>query len=277
MHPKTRSGIKRIVLISDLHVGSTKAVLPLGFKTKEGNEIWPNAVQKWLVECWVRMQDYVESVVGKDKYVLVFNGDLIEGIHHGTKEVWSPELGDQVAACIELLTPLAKRAEKTYVVRGTECHTNNHEQTVAQQIGAEANPDADGLHSFDRLTLDLNGVRCVFRHHVSQTTRRYLGGSQLSVHLAEEQLEAANNGEQIPRVVCFGHQHKFRLYQDDNGLALICPPWQGMTRHCHKVVSQARCKPGVVILDTKGQNYGQLPQIHVKLYECPHSTSMCLN
>jgi hypothetical protein len=257
-----------LVILSDIHAGSSKAVLPPGFVTVEGNEVKQNALQAWQWQCWLRMQDFVAARVGADQFGLVLNGDLVEGIHHGTKEIISSEVGDHATAAIQLLEPIAARAARVFVVRGTEAHVNNHEHTIAKKLGGVLNPEL-GIHAFDRLTLEVAGVRCVFRHHIGTTMRRGLAGSQLSLQLAEEQVEAANNGEPIPRVLACAHRHKGGVYKDDNGMCVITPAWQALTRFAHKVVSPARCKPGVIILDWRNCNEGDLPQVHEKYYAAP--------
>jgi hypothetical protein len=264
-----------LVVLSDIHAGSTKAVLPPGFVTVEGNEVKQNALQAWQWDCWRRMEDHVAERVGTAKFGLVLNGDLIEGIHHGTKEIISPEIGDHAAAAIQLLAPIAEKAARVFVVRGTEAHVNNHEHMIAKKLGGALNPDL-GIHAFDRLTLEVCGVRCVFRHHIGTTTRRGLAGTALSVQLAEEQVEAANNGEPIPRVLGCAHRHKGSVWRDDNGVSFVTPAWQALTRFAHKVVSQARCKPGVVILDWRNCNEGDLPQVFEKYYAAPQPKAIRL-
>lgn len=267
--------IKAVVTLADLHLGSTVALLPPGFVTLEGNEIKLNAIQEWLWECWSRANKFLEDELGDDPFALVLNGDLIEGNHHGTKQIWSPEVGDHKLAAIEVLSPLAAKAAVTFVVRGTECHVNNTEVSIADAINAAFNPETKN-RAFDRLTLDVNGVRHVFRHHIGSTIRRGLAGTQLSTNLAEEQLEAVNNGEEIPRVVCCAHRHKHGIYQDDNGICVVSPPWQALTRFGHKVVSQARTKPGVFLIDHRNTQYGDLPQIKARLYDTPQPSAFRL-
>lgn len=264
----TANPIKLVVLVSDIHCGSTTGLLPPGFKNFEANEIKQNPVQEWLWEAWTRGQDWVAGVVGSDPFALVINGDSIEGVHHGTKQVVSPQVGDHAAAAKIAVMPLARRAARRFVVRGTECHTGEHEIALGDDIGAEINPDL-GLPIFDRLTVDVNGTRCVFRHHISASVRRNLAGSGLSIALAEEQVESANNEEPLTRVLCCAHRHKFGVYKDDNGVCVVTPPWQFLTRFGHKVVSPARCKPGFVVLDWRGEAEGALPHVHSKIYKTP--------
>lgn len=264
-----------VVILSDLHVGSTKALLPEGYVNVEGAEIKQNAIQQWLWDCWIRANNFIEQTTGGDEFSLVVNGDLIEGIHHGTKEIWSPEIGDHAMACAKLLQPLAEKAHKLFVVRGTEAHVNNHEGAIGGKLGAVINPEL-GIAAFDRLTLDVHGIRCVFRHHIGTTTRRGLAGTQLSVNLAEEQVEAAVNGEPIPRILVCSHRHKPGIYRDGTGMAVVTPAWQTLTRFAHKVVSQARCTPGVQILDWRGCAPGELPRIHERYYQTPHPQAISL-
>lgn len=265
---KPKRSVKLIAVLADLHVGSTKAIIPPGFTTLEGNEIKLNAMQHWLWDCWCRANAFLLGVTNGDPFALVLNGDLIEGNHHGTKEIWSVDVKDHVEAAHKLLGFISGNAEKTFVVRGTECHTNNQEVSLGQMLGAEKCKET-GLAAFDRLTLDLNGIRHVFRHHIGTSVRRGLAGTQLSVNLAEEQVEAVNNREPIPRFVGFAHRHKFGIYQDDNGIAVVSPPWQGLTRFGHKVVSQARTKPGIYILDYRNSDYEQNPVIKHQVYDTP--------
>lgn len=271
----TRRGIEVVAVLSDIHAGSTKGLFPPGFETLEGQKVEQNVFQVWLWECWLRANAFLEETLDGAPFALVLNGDLIEGVHHGTKEIISPEVADHRLAAVAILEPLAKKAEKLFVVRGTECHVNNHEVSIGKELGAVRNSET-GIHAFDRLTIDVCGVRCVFRHHIPASVRRNLSATQLSIQLAEEQLEAANNGEKIPRVVACAHRHKPGFYQDDNGLCFVSPPWQVLTRHGHKVVSPARTKPGIQILDWRGLAHGKLPRFIPRYYEAPKPQAIAL-
>jgi len=276
MAHKTRKPIKRVVICSDLHIGSTKGLLEPGFTTLEGNKVSLNAMQEWLWLCWKKANRFIDEQVGDEPFAFVVNGDIIEGIHHGTKEIWSPEIADQRRAAVEILKPLVAKATASFIVRGTECHVQNTESGIGEQLGCVKDEET-GLHAFDRLVLELNSVRHVFRHHIGTSVRRGLAGTQLSANLAEEQVEAANNGEKIPRVVVCSHRHKFGLYQDTNGLLVVTPPFQGLTRFGHKVVSQARTNPGIVILDYSGKQLGELPTVIEKTFKTPEAKTIELS
>lgn len=258
-----------LAVFSDLHAGSTVALMPPGFVTIEGTAMEQTPLQSWLWQCWQDGQAWLADLVGQDPYALVLNGDLIEGAHHGTKQIISPDILDHVACALEIIRPMHAKAARTFVVRGTECHTGSTEHGIAQALKL---PDV----ARDRLTIDIAGVRCVFRHHIGTSTRRGLQGTQLSMQLSEEQVEAACNREPIPRVLCCAHRHVFGHWKDNHGLCVVSPPWQGLSRFAHKVVSQARTKPGLFVLDWRGVPDGELPHVHARTYDTPQPEAVTL-
>ena len=261
-----KDGIRLLVIVSDIHAGSTLAILPPDFETLEGNPVEQNATQKWLWEAWKdATQKWLPDLLGKSPHALILNGDLREGIHHGTKQVISPEPADHDAAAIAILKPLADKAAKTFITLGTESHVGNSENSIAKALGAQR-PPGKQRWAWDCLSLKVAGVRCVFRHHVSTSSRLYLRASALSINLGNEQLEAANNGEEIPQVVGYGHRHTFDFYQRHNAICFTTPAWQVLSRFGQKVVGSARPQPGMVVLDWRDKADGELPEMHVKTY-----------
>lgn len=245
-------GIRKIVVLSDLHIGSPFALIPHGFVTSHGNEIRPNSVQEWLMECWEDAQTWIAEQVAGEPYVLVVNGDAIDGLHHGAVEAFSNEIEDQIEAAGFILGPVARRAEKTFFVEGTECHTNGHEHRIALAVGAEMNQETK-RHIFDRLTMVCGDHTVVFKHHTGASMRSWTEASAFSSHLAEERVQASMNGHPIPDVLCMAHRHKFGHWEDAHGHAIVTPPWQCATRYARKVVPNPIVRPGVVMLDMGGK------------------------
>lgn len=267
--------LKLNVVISDIHCGSTVALMPPGFVTSEGQEIKQNPVQKWLWDCWRRAEDFIGEVVGSDPFAMTINGDAIEGVHHGTKQVISPDTKDHVTCAEQVLEPLAKKAARVFFVKGTECHTNGHELTLGKILGGDPDPDSHPtkpVHAFDRLSMEMHGTRCAFSHHIGTSIRDYLEATQFSIAINQELVAARTNGEEEPRVICRAHRHRFGFFGNGHSMCFVTPPWQALTRFGHKVVPGARCHPGVVILDWRGAELGALPAFHYKTYEAPHQT-----
>lgn len=264
-----------LLIVSDLHCGSSVGLLPPNFKTLEGQPVNQSAWQEWLWECWTEMLLWVERETAGSNYAVVINGDIIEGVHHGTKQVISPDVSDHLNAAEIVCRPLIARASRTYIVKGTECHTNGTETTLGKILRTESNPDT-GLPSWDRLHLTIRGCRCAFSHHVGTSTRSWTEATQLASILAEEALQAMKNGEDFPQVVGRAHRHKFGTFSNGRQLAVISPPWQGLTRHGHKVVPEARTQPGAYLLDWRGKPEGELPEVHERLYRTPAQTQIVL-
>ena len=264
-----------IFAASDFHSGSTVALMPPRIELAEGLVVEANPLQAWFWTCYLDALEWVREVAGDDDFGLILNGDLIEGDHHRTDQIIGRNLTDHIVTAEAVLRPLVEMAKKTYIVRGTECHVGDTEAALGQIFQTEKNPET-GRRVFDRLTLDVCGVRLVARHHVSTTSRPWLESNGLGMELASEQLNAVRNGEPMPRILCVAHRHVGGHVQTTDGLCLATPAWQGLTRHGHKVVGASRCKPGLYGLDWRGLEDGELPRVHRRIYEAPHAQALAL-
>lgn len=270
-----RSQIRTICVLSDLHAGSVVAVMPPKFTTSNEQEVTANPLQAWYYDCWQRTRAWIKSIVRDDPAALILNGDLIEGDHHRTTEIISRDISDHIEIARILLEPLVDSFDLTFITRGTECHTGNVEAALGKMLGAVKNPETN-KPAFDRLTVELCGIRLVARHHVTTTSRPWLESNGLGMELAAEQLHSARNGEVMPNVLCVAHRHVAGHVVTGDGLCLATPAWQGMTRHTHKVVPAARCKTGAYILDWRDVPDGSLPVVHRKLFQAPHAKAYTL-
>ena len=265
--------IRQLAIISDIHAGSTRALLPPDFVTLAGQPIGQSDFQKWLWSAWLAGHDWLNKLTGADPYALVLNGDLTEGNHHHTKEIVSPENADHSKAAVELLESVAARADKTYVVLGTECHTGIHELGIAKQIGAEINPES-GQPFWDRLALKIAGVQISVRHHFPATSRSYLEASQHSIQMGNAIVEATRAGEVPPRILIGAHRHRTGHFSDGKSLSVVTRAWQGLTRHGFKVVPDGRPCPSIYLLDWRNRADEQLPEVHYITFDAPASPTI---
>jgi hypothetical protein len=273
--PRPSRGVELVVVISDIHAGSTVALMPPRFELSDGNVIEANAVQRWFWKCWSHAQGWLSEIVDGSPFALVLNGDLVEGDHHRTDQIISKRLTDHVECARAILDPLAKKAARIFITKGTECHTGDTEATVGYMLQAERDPET-GRRVFDRLTLDVCGCRFVARHHVTTTSRPWLEANGLGMELASEQLHSVRNGEPLPQVLAVAHRHVGGHIATNEGLCLATPAWQALTRHGHKVVGAARCKTGLYVLDWREVERGHLPRVHRRIYEAPHPQAIPL-
>ncbi len=151
MKGKAKSEIRLIAVVSDIHCGSSVGLLPPGFVLAEGQEIGQSKRQKWLWQAWTDTWNRFYEYAGDEPFALVVNGDIIEGVHHGTKQVISPDANDHLEAAVATLKPIADKAAKVFITDGTECHSANTEQKLGKILNAVPDPNT-GRRSWDRLT-----------------------------------------------------------------------------------------------------------------------------
>lgn len=241
-------GIRYAIVVSDLHCGGTTALLPPGFKTLEGQEIGQSLLQKWLWEQWLRLQSDAMAIVGDSPFVLIVNGDCIDGNHHHTKQIISPDENDHVQAFLKTIRPLATKADKVLMSEGTEVHTRNSEHSIADILGAMPD-ETTGKPCWGRIDIEIQKSRSVFFHHMPTTSRAWLRTNALGAMLANEQLEAARADETLPVVLGMAHRHTPDSIQCNYGTAFVTAPWQLTTRYGGRVVPSARFIVGGAVVD----------------------------
>lgn len=260
-----RAVTKKLVVLSDLHVGSTVGLWPDKFKTHEGFEVSPNEFQKWLLECWQDCQKWIKAKTAGSRYELLLNGDLVEGVHHRSLEIMTPDPNDMARAAIALLEPVSGRATKTYLTVGTECHVRNMEAWIGKEIGA-VRDKVTGHHASDRIELEFGDHLLAASHHMPTSARPYLEASAHSISLGAEIMERARCGKKPPSIIVRAHRHLHGVWSDGTAMSLSTGAWQGLTRFGSKVVPYAVPRPSCVILDFEGCQKGDLPVVHQRVY-----------
>ena len=246
------------LVLSDIHCGGTTALLPPDFETIEGQAVRQTAFQKWLWGCWLEIKDWCTD--HHDAYDLVVNGDAIEGMHHRTIQVWSPDPADHVNAAHHCLAPIADMARKVYVVLGTEAHTGTFEHDLADRLGAEY---ADGKRrkAFDVLRLVYDGTRYKFCHHISTSSRPWTEAGRLSSALSAHQLVDVRRGAAMTQVLGCGHGHIYDFHGNATGLCVTGPGWQGPTRYVGRFAPHSGLEVGGYVLDRTHARPGGLPAL----------------
>lgn len=257
-----------LVVISDTHVGSTVGLLRPGYTTAEGNEIRCNAGQLWLWAAFEELRLAVKKIKGKSEAALIVNGDIIEGVHHGGRQVISNDPADHIGAARWTLQPLAEVFEKVYITKGTECHTGNHEHAIGDMLGAEKHP-ATGQRAADEWHLDVAGVPISVRHHIMATLRAWTMASGLGIALTHEQVTAYRCGYVRPRVIVRAHRHQDGVAELGDSMIAVTGPWQHGTRYAHKVATASVAQPSALILDWRQREDGQLPAYTMVRYTPP--------
>lgn len=217
----------KILLLSDLHVGSKWGLWPPNFKAKsartnEIEDIPQNAVNKAI---WKHWQTMIEKIRKEKPDCIILNGDLIEGDQRKEKGrgLVTPELFQQTAACIRILQTLPK--VPMYFTAGTDYHQLpdgiSADLHIADQFNAEFG---------DELVIEECGIRLFARHSIgiSQSTWQYMTTAPARDHLLLYLNQAADKYGKID-VAVFSHRHQFVAAEFSSGLALVTPCWQGKT------------------------------------------------
>ena len=162
--------------------------------------------------------------------VLFLGGDLVDGIHHGTRSNWGT-FKDQRDAAIELLLPLANAASSIYALTGTEVHAGaegSDDAQVAQELGAKP-----AAHAW-RLTL--GGRRLFWSHHGTNVGRNVVtedGGMLLD---ALRHYELSLRGTPKPDLVVHHHNHFSPDPITRHGITVaVTPCWQAGTMYGARV------------------------------------------
>lgn len=247
-----------LVVVSDLHCGSTVGLMPPYSENMAGNTIGfgRNVHQAWLWKNWQRAQRKVAEIAGDDPLVLLVNGDATEGIHHRSPEVVASLIENHCAMAAEALRPYAHRAVETLVVKGTECHTHDVESYLARLLGAR------DLVARDKWLFTIHGCLVDATHHISATSRAYLEASAMSIALGNARLNSLRAGHKPAQVFLRAHRHCGGWFSDGAALLAITGGWQFLTRHGHKVVPDAIPRPSVMVLDWRDLPEGSLPRVH---------------
>ena len=267
--------IRQLVAVSDIHSGSTVSILPPNFVNYEGRVVGRTPLMEWFWEAWEKNAAWVLQKVGDDPAALVINGDLIEGDHHGTKQIWSKDIADHSKAALETLEAFCGCFTKKFMVLGTECHVGMHERSLAADLGCEINPEHKQRY-WDRLSLEIAEVPISVRHHFPATSRVHLEASQHSIQLGNARLEALRAGRTPPRIILGAHRHRPGHWSDGEAMSVVTGAWQGITRHGFKVVPDAVPCPRIYHLDWRNKKDGELPDLSWLRLEAPAEKTVVL-
>lgn len=256
---------KRLPLVvecGDWHCGSDLGLLAPGAINLADRPIPLNPVQEWMWEQWEYCWDRIKEVADGSPIKLVTKGDLIEGNHHGGRQISDTDTGTHKAIAKLLFRSIPVKLEGVYVVRGTECHVSNAEEELAEYFGAEhpGHPLFKVQKTFDHLLLNYNDWLMAFRHHSSVSVRKYLQASKLSIQFGDLITRWHSAGWPLPRTLSMAHCHEANYHTDGTTYQCVSPSWQFNTRHVEKVVPGAVLAVGFIIHDARGLKPGSMPR-----------------
>jgi Calcineurin-like phosphoesterase len=273
--------VKRILVISDTHVGSIYGLMPPNFVCSADYEVKLNPGQQYLYECW---KDMIARAKAIEPDYVILNGDIVDGKQQAQRgtELNLPIPRDQTSAASLLFEDLKHAlngTEKFFLVQGTEYHigkAGEDEEVFAERLGCVPYKGL-GTGHFSRQTLDLepigeSGTVINFHHGVSVSSGLYR-----AVAIDREALWSAIAGKEgkLLKADCIvrAHAHYFVHVEHPNKHAYINPAWQLQTGFMRKN-GPYRMLPDIgftwIEVDGEAKKAGDDPiTIHKVIYKLP--------
>jgi hypothetical protein len=255
-----------IAAISDLHVGSSVGLCPKeGIKLDDGGVYQPSRYQKELLKVWYSFHQYVASLEC-NRRVLVVNGDIVDGAHHGAVALVTNNIAVQERAAIQLLSEILPHYQSVYVTRGTEAHVEagaQCDERIAHAIGAER---SNGNYSAWQWWLDVDGVLFNIAHHISSTSSAAYESSAVMREMTAAFFEAGQWGQKIPDVLVRSHRHRYIevAIPSSGGVvrAVVTPGWQLRTPFVERIDRMRLPNIGGIVFVVEDKRCQIIPKVY---------------
>jgi len=229
---------QHIIVIADMHVGSTVGLWPReGAKIEGGGVYMPNRPQVWLAERWLDMLETVSAL--RPKPTLILNGDITQGVNARDGQIVGATLQPQLEAAYQMLEPLKNITKAIYVIRGSEFHDGKAGESVeglAGRLGA-VTEEATGQSSVWELFCAVDGHVAHFSHHIGVSSVPWYEATvplrNTLMQLAELAREYGVKAPQV-RLVVRSHRHRFIHVNTGEVQVVTTPAWQMLTAYAYR-------------------------------------------
>lgn len=230
-----------LAVVSDLHQGSSVAVSPQRVEKLDGGYHQASELQLAMLEYYQKAWADIFNIAGGDEVIVVANGDMVDGDHHDTYELWSHLVNDQVTAALYLLTPIFNRASRGFVMQGTSSHVIDGataEDWIASELGAHKK------RSLPKLELTIQGQRFFFAHHgPSPGNTEHTLGDPIRRELKKQFFRALRYDKRPAHWYIWSHWHRcwhetvtmeyknepYRMH------GIVTPAWQLHTKYVNRI------------------------------------------
>src|SRR3990167_1233301 len=255
-----------VAVVSDVHAGGTTALCPERVELDDGGAYVASKAQRWLFQNWERYWADVATAQANEKAELIagFNGDLVDGSHHGTTQILSENPNAQAAVVnAAMAVPLALHPDHIVIVRGTEAHVGQSasaEERIADGLRRDKRPivgePETGTASWWHWRADVEGVRLDVTHHGRTGMREHTRGSAAVLHAHDILLAHVKQGHAPPHLCLRAHYHKFNDSHDACPVRVVTTgAWQLATSFVKKVAADSLADVGGVIVTIQDGSY----------------------
>jgi len=258
----------QVVWVSDLHIGSTVGLSPSRWTIDEQNIHQASKPQLELLKFWNKF--WGRRKKDGRSIITILGGDLVDGDHHNTLQLWTNDELTQVDAAIDLLKPIVNISKKTYLLRGTTAHvgqSGRFDSLVAKELGVPA---------YYHLRLNVDNVIFDLAHHGPSIGKRvWNAGNSVRAYGRSIEMSSILNGRKPPDVTIRGHTHKAcheTLHGRHTAEVIVSPAWQFKTEYAHRVSTENDLADigGVVV----GVSNGMVADVTIDMMQFEQSESV---
>jgi hypothetical protein len=254
--------------IADPHIGSTKGLHPNyirdgknwvsvdehgGWYYKNNENYYLNSKQKRI---WNHFETGINQAAKvreakKCRILFMVMGDAIDGDHHQTHELVTRNENEQAKTFNQLMLWTFEKIgfeygrDKLVFIEGTESHTRDNEETIAQDLSAEKFGKSSCIPF---LEVDIQDNLFWFYHHGVHAGYSYNRGSGLYNYLKRIYTDRRMNNKRPPNFVMTADKHdrEHQTYRHNGHTldGLVLPPFQDKTRFVNKL-------PNAIVNTTK--------------------------
>ncbi len=239
----TKNVIKNIIVVSDTHFGCQLGLCPPNVQLDNGGIYQQSALQ---VKTWGMWEEFwgrwVPEVTKGEPFIVVHNGDALDGVHHNAITQITHNIKDQIIIGEKILQDIINltKCKGYFHIRGTEAHvgvSGQWEELLARNLGAV--PDENGNHARWELWLEINKALVHFTHHIGGTSSAAYESTAVYKELVEAFNEAGRWQDRPPDVIVRSHRHRqmeIRIPTNKGyGISLVTPGWQLKTPFTYRV------------------------------------------
>lgn len=270
-----------LAVLSDLHAGGSTAIFPdHQMQLTVGNRE-PGYAQKIIRGQWLEVGENIRKRRQKRRLIIVMNGDMVDGDHHGSVESFSTQQADQVAIANELIDEFLgmvqynpNKGDKLYFTKGTEAHSGHQsqaEEQIAENFDAipfiPATTDIPARRLHYQVKLRINGVRFNIQHEGATIGNRpWTADNGLYYLLKSKWLSHMMGEHALADWYIYSHRHQYMqaTYEPNPAIkinARITPSWQFRTSYGEKFAEMDKVGAWYATIDADGTVKEYLDQL----------------
>lgn len=250
MTRRKRKEPNTLIVVSDTHCGCRLGLCPPAVPLDDGGVYTQSPLQAKLWHIWLEAWErWVPQITHGEPYIVVMNGDAVDGKHHDSVTQISQNLEDQARIAEACLRPVLK-GRPYYHVRGTEAHVGKsaqNEEALARSLGAI--PNDAGQYARWELFKNLGRHIIHFQHHIGTTGSSAYESTAVHKETVEMYVESGRWGDDSPAVLVRSHRHRCIEVRVPSrhgwSSCIVTPAWQLKTPFAHKIPGARVSQPQI--------------------------------